>query len=77
MMSHSQLFMKKILFNGNLRVKFANNKKKMNISKANMVIRQIHTNTKPPQNKGPDLIFMILLAVTGYSVVKFNNKKAN
>jgi len=41
MMNRNQVFLKKIVFNGKLnREKFANNKKKMNVSNSK---RQIHT----------------------------------
>ena len=72
MMNRTQLFMKKIVFNGKLNIeKFINNKKKFN---ANMIIRrQYHANTDPPE--GPDWSLLILCAITSFCVGKINGKK--
>jgi len=73
MMNCTQLFMKRIVFNGKLnREKFAINKKKF---KTNMVIkRQFYSNTEPPE-QGPDWNLMALAALVGFCVVKINGRK--
>jgi len=75
MMNHTKIFMRKVVFNAKLnRENFINNKKKVTMSKANMMVkRQIHTNFMniPPEN---DWLIIALCAIVGYSIVKINSK---
>ena len=77
MMYRTHLLMKKTVFNGKLnRVKFINNKKNLNMSKANLMVkRQIHyinfMNRGPPEN---DWLLFALCAIVGYSISKLNGR---
>jgi hypothetical protein len=73
-MNRSQIFIKKIVFNYNFnREKFANNKKKKNISDS-IIIRKMHTNAEPPEH-GPNWSLIAFISIVVWSVVKINNKR--
>ena len=81
-MNRTQIYFKKIVYNSKLnREKFIINKKKINEMKS-IQVRKFCTycskneeNPSPDPNKGPDLWSMFIVAITCYSIGKYNERK--
>jgi len=75
-MNITQLYLKRIVYNSKLnREKFIINKKKINKIKSIQVRKLCTFQTKNHEPKNPDWLFMFIIALTGYSVGKFNQTK--